>query len=43
MYLFVRYTEIERERERQRHRQREKQAHAGTWDLILGLEDQALG
>ena len=38
--------ESERERERQRHRQREKQAPctgSPTWDLILGLQDRALG
>ena len=43
----ARARERERERERHRHRQREKQApfHAGslTWDLIPGLQDQALG
>ena len=35
-----------REKERQRHRQREKQApctESPTWDLILGLQDRALG
>ena len=34
------------ERERQRHRQREKQAPctgSPRWDLILGLQDRALG
>ena len=39
-------THTERERERQRLRQREKQAPCTgslTWDLILGLQDRALG
>ena len=41
----MRHTHTERERERQRHRQREKQAPCREPDmeLILGLQNQALG